>query len=126
LKNALEKVNRAAKTGNKEAQVEKAFLDRIREALLQAKSARTVVPQNQDEEELMEDFQLITSKPVLYVCNVDEDSAVKGNKYVDQVRELVKDENAEVIILSVGAEADITELESYEERQMFLEDMGLS
>jgi ribosome-binding ATPase YchF (GTP1/OBG family) len=57
---------------------------------------------------------------------VDENSAVNGNKYVDQIRELVKDEDAEVIILSVGAEADITELESYEERQVFLEDMGLT
>ena len=122
----LEKTNRAAKTGNKEAQAEKALLDRIRETLLQGKSARIVVPQNQDEEELMEEFQLITLKPVLYVCNVDEASAVAGNKYVEQVKELVKDENAEVIILSVGAEADITELESYEERQMFLQDMGLT
>src|SRR5574343_207873 len=122
----LEKTNRAAKTGNKEAQAEKALLDRIRETLLAGKSARTVVPQNQDEVEMMEEFQLITTKPVLYVCNVDEASAVNGNKYVDQVRELVKDENAEVIILSVGAEADITELESYEERQVFLEDMGLT
>jgi hypothetical protein len=122
----LEKVSRAAKTGNKEAQTEKALLDRIRETLLQAKSARTVVPQNHEEVELMETFQLITTKPVLYVCNVDEESAVNGNKYVDQVRELVKDEAAEVIILSVGAEADITELESFEERQIFLEDMGLS
>ncbi len=122
----LEKINRAAKTGNKEAITEKGLLDRIRESLLQAKSARTVIPQNNDEEVLMEDFQLITTKPVLYVCNVDEDSAVNGNKYVDQVRELVKDEQAEVIILSVGAEADITELESYEERQVFLEDMGLT
>jgi hypothetical protein len=122
----LEKVNRAAKTGNKEAQTEKALLDRIRETLLQAKSARIIVPQNNDEEVLMEAFQLITAKPVLYVCNVDENSAVNGNKYVDQVKELVKDEDAEVIILSVGAEADITELESYEERQVFLEDMGLT
>ncbi|HRG18307.1 MAG TPA: redox-regulated ATPase YchF [Flavobacterium lutivivi] len=121
----LEKVNRAAKTGNKEAQVEQAFLNRIKDALLQAKSARTVIPQNQDEEELMEDFQLITTKPVLYVCNVDEGSAVSGNKYVEQVRELVKDEQAEVIVLAVGTEADITELETYEERQMFLEDLGL-
>ena len=122
----LEKVSRAAKTGNKEAQTEKALLDRIRETLLQAKSARTVVPQNHEEVELMETFQLITTKPVLYVCNVDEESAVNGNKYVDQVRELLKDEAAEVIILSVGAEADIAELESFEERQIFLEDMGLS
>ena len=122
----LEKTKKAAKTGNKEAQVETALLERIRTALLEAKSARTVTPQNNDEEELMVGFQLITNKPVLYVCNVDENSAVSGNAYVEQVRELVKDENAEVIILSVGAEADITELESYEERQVFLEDMGLT
>nr|WP_298000602.1 redox-regulated ATPase YchF [uncultured Flavobacterium sp.] len=122
----LEKVKKAAKTGNKEAQVEAALLERIRETLLQGKSARTVVAQNNDEEELLNDFQLITAKPVLYVCNVDESSAVNGNEYVDKVKELVKDENAEVIILSVGAEADITELESYEERQVFLEDMCLT
>jgi len=122
----LEKTKKAAKTGNKDAQVETALLERIREALLQAKSARTVVAQNQDEEALLEDFQLITAKPVLYVCNVNEEAAVNGNEYVEKVKELVKDENAEVIILSVGAEADITELESYEERQVFLEDMGLT
>ncbi|WCM42149.1 redox-regulated ATPase YchF [Flavobacterium sp. CBA20B-1] len=122
----LEKTKKAAKTGNKDAQAETALLERIREALLQAKSARTIVPQNQDEEALLNDFQLITSKPVLYVCNVNEEAAVKGNQYVDKVKELVKDENAEVIVLSVGAEADITELESYEERQIFLEDMGLT
>ncbi len=122
----LEKVKRAAKTGNKEAQVEEALLERIKQALLEAKSARTIVPQNYDEEVLMESFQLITSKPVLYVCNVDENSAATGNAYVEQVKELVKDENAEVLFLAVGTEADITELETYEERQLFLEDLGLS
>jgi len=70
-------------------------------------------------------LQLITDKPVLYVCNVDEDSAVKGNAYVNAIKEAVKDENAEVIILAVGTEADITELETFEERQLFLEDLGL-
>jgi ribosome-binding ATPase YchF (GTP1/OBG family) len=81
----LKKVKRAAKTGNKEAIVEETLLNRIRETLLQAKSVRTITPQNNDEV-LMEGFQLITAKPVLYVCNVDENSAVNGNKYVDQVR----------------------------------------
>lgn len=122
----LEKAKKTAKTGNKEAQVEAGLLERIKDALLQAKSARTVVPQNHDEEELMDSFQLITTKPVLYVCNVDESAAATGNKYVDQVRELVKDENAEVMFLAVGTEADITELETYEERKMFLEDLGLT
>lgn len=121
-----EKTKRAAKTGNKEAITEDALLERIREALLQGKSARTVKPKNEEEEELMESFQLITTKPVLYVCNVDEGAAATGNAYVDKVRELVKDEDAEVIVLAVGTEADITELETYEERQMFLEDLGLS
>lgn len=121
----LEKVKRTAKTGNKEAQVEDALLERIKAQLLQAKSARTVIPANDEEEALMESFQLITTKPVLYVCNVDEASAVSGNKYVEQVRELVKEENAEVIVLAVATEADITELETYEERKMFLEDLGL-
>ncbi|MBW3517880.1 redox-regulated ATPase YchF [Flavobacterium sp. NKUCC04_CG] len=121
----LEKVKRAAKTGNKEAQVEEALLERVRGALLQAKSVRTVELLNNDEIVLMEDFQLITAKPVLYVCNVDEDAAATGNAYVEQVRELVKDENAEVIVLAVGTEADITELETFEERKMFLEDLGL-
>jgi GTP-binding protein YchF len=122
----LEKVSRTAKAGIKEAQVEEALLKKIRESLLQGKSARVVQPQNQEETDLIEDFQLITTKPVLYVCNVDEGAAATGNKYVEQVRELVKDENAEVMYLAVGTEADITELETFEERQMFLEDLGLT
>jgi ribosome-binding ATPase len=121
----LEKVKRAAKTGNKEALAEESILERIRTSLLQAKSARTVEPKNDEEAALVEAFQLITTKPVLYVCNVDEGAAVNGNQYVEQIRELVKDESAEVIVLAVGTEADITELETYEERQMFLEDLGL-
>jgi len=125
IEKRLEKAKKAAKVGSKEAQAEVALLDRIKDALLQAKSARTVIPQNDEEEKLLESFQLITTKPVLYVCNVDESSAVNGNKYVEQVRELVKDENAQVLYLAVGTEADITELETFEERQMFLEDLGL-
>ncbi len=121
----LEKVNRTAKAGNKEALLEQSLLNQIRDLLLKGISARTVVAQNQDEQDLLDAFQLITAKPVLYVCNVDEGAAATGNAYVDQVRELVKDEQAEVIVLAVATEADITELETYEERQMFLEDMGL-
>ncbi|MCC9043952.1 redox-regulated ATPase YchF [Myroides sp. M-43] len=121
----LEKVKKAAKTGNKEAQVEADLLERIRTTLLQGKSARIVEAKNADEEALIEEFQLITTKPVLYVCNVDEGAAVGGNAYVEQIKELVKDENAEVIVLAVGTEADIMELETFEERQMFLEDLGL-
>lgn len=125
IEKRLEKVKKAAKTGNKEAQVEATLLERIRETLLSGNSVRTVIPANSDEEELIESFQLITNKPVLYVCNVDEAAATTGNDYVEKVKELVKDENAEVIVLAVATEADITELETFEERQMFLEDLGL-
>lgn len=121
----LDKAKKSAKTGNKEAIVEADLLDRIKNVLLEGKSARVIEPKNQEEEECLNGFQLITSKPVLYVCNVDESSAATGNEYVEKVKELVKDENAQVLVLAVATEADITELETYEERQMFLSDMGL-
>ena len=120
----LERVKRTAKTGNKEAQAEQVVLLKIEETLLQGVSVRAL-DFNEKEMEFVLPLQFITLKPVLYVCNVDENSAVSGNAYVEKVREAVKDENAEVIVLAVGTEADITELEDYEERQMFLEDIGL-
>ncbi len=120
----LEKVNRAAKTGDKEAQKEQALLQRFKTALEAGLSARTV-ELNEDETEFIKGFQLLTAKPILYVCNVDEAAAKDGNAYVDKVKELVKDENAEVLVLAVAIEADIAELEDYEERQLFLEDIGL-
>ena len=100
------------------------LLNRVKDALLTGVSARAVQVAD-DEKELLESFQLLTAKPVLYVCNVDEKSAKNGNAYVERVKEVVKNEEAEIIVLAVATEADITELESYEERQMFLEDIGL-
>ena len=100
------------------------LLNRIKETLQTGLSARSLQV-NEEEKELLDSFQLLTAKPVLYVCNVDEKSAKNGNIYVEKVKEVVKDEDAEVIVLAVATEADITELESYEERQMFLEDIGL-
>ncbi|WP_224482857.1 redox-regulated ATPase YchF [Robertkochia aurantiaca] len=120
----LDKVNRAAKTGDKEAQKEKAVLDKFKKALESGISARAVEV-TEEEEPFVEGLQLLTAKPILYVCNVDEASAKSGNAHVDQVREAVKDEDAEILVLAVATEADIAELESYEERQMFLEDIGL-
>jgi len=122
----LEKVSRAAKTGNKEAQKEKEILDQLKSCLESGNSVRTMVFDTKDEQIFVSSLQLITDKPVLYVCNVDESAAATGNAMVERVKEAVALENAEVIVLAVGTEADITELESYEERQMFLEDMGLS
>ncbi|GER60547.1 redox-regulated ATPase YchF [Patiriisocius marinus] len=122
----LEKVKRASRTGNKDAQKEEAVLLKIKEALEQGISVRAVEFTEKEREEFVRPLQFITDKPVMYVCNVDEDAAADGNAYVDKVKAAVADENAEVVILAVGTEADITELESFEERQMFLEDLGLS
>ncbi|WP_053992516.1 redox-regulated ATPase YchF [Mangrovimonas sp. TPBH4] len=121
----LDKVKRAAKTGNKEAQKEEAVLLAIKKGLEAGLSVRALEFEEDDYNDYVKPSQLITDKPVLYVCNVDEGSAVSGNQYVEQVREAVKDENAEVLVLAVGTEADINELDDYEERQMFLQDVGL-
>ena len=120
----LEKVNRAAKTGNKEAVLEQATLLRLKETLESGASVRSM-SFNEKEQVLVDDFQMLTAKPVLYVCNVDENSAKNGNAYVDRVRDTVKDEGAEIIVLAVATESDIAELEDYDEQQIFLEDIGL-
>ncbi|MFQ3182252.1 MAG: GTP-binding protein YchF [Polaribacter sp.] len=120
----LERVKRTAKTGNKDAQAELVVLLKIEETLLKGISVRAL-SFNEKEQELVQSLQFITAKPVLYVCNVDEGAAVSGNDYVEKIKAAVKDENAEVIVLAVGTEADITELDDYEERQMFLADIGL-
>lgn len=120
----LERVKRTAKTGQKEAQVELDILLKVEATLLEGKSVRGI-EFDEKAEEFVKPLQLITQKPVLYVCNVDESAAVTGNGYVDQVKEAVKDENAEVLVLAVATEADIAELEDYEERQLFLDDLGL-
>ncbi|MFT4838456.1 MAG: GTP-binding protein YchF [Nonlabens sp.] len=121
----LEKVKRAARTGNKEAIKEEEALVKIKAALEAGVSVRAVELNDEVRAEFVKPLQFITDKPVMYLCNVDDESAVSGNKYVDLVREAVKDENAEVLVLAVGTEADITELEDYEERKEFLADMGL-
>ncbi len=126
IEKRLERVKKNARTGNKEAQKELEVLQKVQEGLESAISVRAIDLSEGDREEYITPLQLITDKPVLYVCNVDEASAVDGNNYVDAVIEAVKNEVAEIIILAVGTEADITELETFEERQMFLEDLGLS
>jgi len=97
----------------------------IKEGLEAGISVRAIEMVEKDRLEIVKPMQFITDKPVMYVCNVDETAAATGNDYVDKVKTAVANENAEVLVLAVGTEADITELESYEERQMFLEDIGL-
>lgn len=125
IESRINKVQKQAQTGgDKQAKALYDIYIQYREALLQGKSARTVKLDELDKK-LVRDLYLLTDKPVMYICNVDEAAAVNGNKYVDAVREAVKDENAEILIVAAATEADIAELETYEERQMFLEEVGL-
>ena len=122
----LKKVEKMATVGgDKDSKKLYDLLLRYRDALNQGKSCRSVSLTDPDEIAMAKDLYLLTNKPVMYVCNVDDASAVNGNHYVDAVREAVKDENAEVMVISAKTEADIAELESYEDKQMFLEELGL-
>ena len=121
----LDKVNKAARTGNKESIKEKEVLDHLKNELEASKNVRSIDFKEEDRNVFVKPLQLITDKPVLYICNVDEISARDGNHYVEKVKMLVKDEKAGLLILAVSVEADINELDSFEERQMFLEDLGL-
>ena len=122
----LAKVEKAGKMGgDKDAKKLADLLLRYKAALEQGKSCRSVELVNEEEEALAHDLFLLTNKPVMYVCNVDDASAVNGNKYVDAVREAVKDEQAEILIISAKTEAEIAEMDDYDDRQMFLEEMGL-
>ncbi|MBJ33100.1 MAG: redox-regulated ATPase YchF [Flavobacteriaceae bacterium] len=125
IEKRIEKVKRAARTGNKDAQKELAVLEVLHKSLDAAVSIRAIELTDSDRLTYVKPLQLITDKPVLYVCNVDESAAASGNFYVEQVKTTVADENAQVLVLAVATEADINELETYEERQLFLEDLGL-
>ena len=122
----INKVEKQAKTGgDKEALRSFHIYSRFREALQQGLSARTVTFDNKDDEKIARELYLLTYKPVMYVCNVDEASAVSGNKYVEALREAVKEENAEILIVAAKIESEIAVFDTYEERQMFLEEIGL-
>ena len=122
----LEKVSRAARTGNKESIKEQEVLNQLQQGLSAATSVRALSISDDDRLAYVKTMQLLTDKPVLYVCNVDESSAVNGNTYVNQVRQVAETEQADVLVLAVSTEADINELDTYEERQLFLDDMGLT
>ncbi|MDR1882429.1 MAG: redox-regulated ATPase YchF [Prevotella sp.] len=126
LQSRIQKVEKQAKTGgDKEAKRTYDILLQFKEALDQGKSARTVKFNNKEDEKIAKEIYLLTYKPVMYVCNVDEAGAVSDNKYVEQVRESVKDEDAEILIVAAKTESEIAEFDSDEERRMFLSEMGL-
>lgn len=127
IENRLRRVEKLAQVGgDKNAKIEYTVLMAYKEALEKGESARTVSFESKEEQAAARNLFLLTAKPVLYVCNVDEASAVTGNHYVEAVREAVKNEDADILVVAARTEADIAELETYEERQMFLQDVGLS
>ena len=120
----IAKVQKQAQTGEKTAKRQYEIFKQYKEALEQGLSARTVKLDKEDKK-IVADLNLLTNKPILYVCNVDENSALSGNAYVEAVRKATENEEAEILIVAAATEADIAELETYEERQMFLEEIGL-
>ncbi len=123
----IQKVQKQAQTGgDKVAKMTYEVLHKYKEALEQGKSARTVTFETKDEQKIAKELFLLTSKPVLYVCNVDEGSAVNGNKYVEMVREAIKDEDAQLLVVAAKIESEIAEFETFEEREMFLGEIGLT
>lgn len=123
----LPRVEKAAKSGgDRDSKVLLDILLRYKAVLEQGKSARTITFESKDEVKLAKELCLLTAKPVLYVCNVDEASAKSGNKYTEQVEKIAKEEGAEILIVAAKIESDIAEFETLEEKQIFLEELGLN
>ena len=122
----ITKVQKQAQTGgDKQAKQIYDVLIKFKQALEQGKNARTVSFDTKDDRKIAHELFLLTNKPVMYVCNVDEASAVTGNVYVNAIRESVKDEEAEILVVAAKIESEIAEFETYDERQMFLTEIGL-
>jgi GTP-binding protein YchF len=121
----LDKSRKMSKTGDKETLKMVEVLSAYKKHLESGQSARTLEVQEEDKR-FIEDLQLLTAKPVIYCCNVEEGSVVSGNKYVEEVRKAVANENSEVVVISAAIEAEIAVLESAEDRDAFLADLGLT
>ncbi|MBT7984488.1 MAG: redox-regulated ATPase YchF, partial [Flavobacteriaceae bacterium] len=125
LEKRKDKISRLIKTGNKDAAFQNDILVKMINHLQSFNPVRSI-EFSEKEEEFSNTLDLITKKPVLYVCNVDESSAVHGNEYVNKVKEAIKNENSDLLILAVATEADINELDNFDDRKAFLDDIGLS
>ena len=122
----IQKIDKAARVGDAKAKSELEILKLYKTALESGKSARTVAVSDEERETAIGDISLLTVKPVIYVANVDEGSLPNGNAYSDALREAVKDEGAEVIVISAGIESQIAEMEDPDERELFLGEYGLT
>jgi GTP-binding protein YchF len=125
VENKLNSLKRAVKSGDKELVKQYEFCEKLKAELEAGNSARTVTPDGDAEEAVMKDLQLLTAKPVLYLCNVDESAVKSGNDYTKKVKDIADAEGAEMLIIGTKIEADIAEFDTYEERQMFLDELGL-
>lgn len=124
IEKRLDKAKKMAKSGEKEAKLNVSTLERLIAFVLEGRNVRGF-ESSEREQELIKEMQLLTDKPVLYLCNVDESAAKSGNAYVDRVVEMAAAEGAGCIHIAVSTESDIAELETYEEKQLFLEELGL-
>ncbi len=124
LEKRWDKAKKAAKGGAREAVREVELCAKLASHLEKGLSVRSF-SRSEEENAWIQEYQFITEKPVLYVCNVDESAAQTGNAYVEQVRAIAKAEGSGVLFIAAAVEADITELDSYEERELFLSDLGL-
>lgn len=120
----LEKIKKQAKSGNKEGLKTVELMEKIVQCLSSGKNARTL-KLTDDEKQIFRDLQLLSAKPVLYLCNVDEATIKTENHHVTAVKKEASDEQAEILMLAAQTEADIAELETFEERKPFLDDLGL-
>ena len=125
IESRIGRIQKMAAAGDRDAKLQFEVMSRYKEVLSQGKNARMVELESKEEQKVAHDLFLLTNKPVLYVCNVDDTAAVDGNAYVEAVREAVKDENAQILVIAAQTESEIAELETYEERQMFLQEIGL-
>lgn len=126
IESRFDKTAKLAKVGgDKKAKDVLSVLSAYKQVLEEGRNAREVVFDNKDQVSAAKELCLLTAKPIIYVCNVDEGSCKEGNAYVDKVKEMAKRENADVLVIAAKTEEDIAELEDYEEKQMFLEELGL-
>lgn len=127
IESRIAKTEKAAKAGaDKTAKMQLEVLKAYKEALEQGKGARSVKFEGKDEEKFARELFLLTNKPVLYVCNVDDAAAVDGNEYVERVRAAIAEEGADLMIVAAKTESEIAELDTWEERAEFLQEIGLS
>ena len=126
IEGQLSKQQKIASVGNnKDAKIAVSVLEAYKNVLEQGKNARSVTFESKEEQKVAHDLFLLTAKPVLYVCNVDESSAKSGNQYSKQVEEMAAAEGAEALVIAAKTEEDIASLETYEDKKMFLDELGL-